>query len=545
MNAAVTYTGPADLVRLLEQGLFCQLFEREGMGRAGPRGTSLYQAQRSDAWVICVGSKLASGGREKTTRGVFTQRVRVRDEVTGYLGQEVILPCNFAATISDIKVSQVTWVKETAGRKQNVAVYHPDHGPSYPMEPVSRRIHFRTPSLEDATLIIDRLLMTDEGTYTCEFATYPLGNEDGVTNLIILAKPTNTAKSLEVKIGNNAVPVAVCTSAQGKPPARITWQPESSVNSSVSEVENADGTVTVTSQYIMVPTREANEQHITCLVEHKTLPQPQSIPVELSILYPPEVAIEGYDDNWYLSRSEAMLQCIAKGNPKPTEFTWTTSSGSLPKTVEIQDNKLLVRNVDASVNTTFICKVTNRVGQVSTEQVILVRDKPNSDGAGTTGGIIGGLIAAIVALAVVATGILICRQQQKNRMEQEEDDLEGPPAYKPPPPCQLSEETEPVPKPSEAETIPLKSPYFEPSDTDGHFGGVLPTTVEEAPRYHELPTLEEREAAADPAPSLDDEYLDQINPIYDALSFAAAEEEVALAPLATDKAFVMSRAMYV
>ncbi|XP_053123003.1 nectin-2 isoform X4 [Hemicordylus capensis] len=424
MNAAVTvssaarvcYTGPADLVRLLEQGLFCQLFEREGMGRAGPRGTSLYQAQRSDAWVICVGSKLASGGREKTTRGVFTQRVRVRDEVTGYLGQEVILPCNFAATISDIKVSQVTWVKETAGRKQNVAVYHPDHGPSYPMEPVSRRIHFRTPSLEDATLIIDRLLMTDEGTYTCEFATYPLGNEDGVTNLIILAKPTNTAKSLEVKIGNNAVPVAVCTSAQGKPPARITWQPESSVNSSVSEVENADGTVTVTSQYIMVPTREANEQHITCLVEHKTLPQPQSIPVELSILYPPEVAIEGYDDNWYLSRSEAMLQCIAKGNPKPTEFTWTTSSGSLPKTVEIQDNKLLVRNVDASVNTTFICKVTNRVGQVSTEQVILVRDQPAKRQSSSVGALAGSVVGGAVVLALLGAGVfLVLHRRRRSR----------------------------------------------------------------------------------------------------------------------------------
>lgn len=47
------------------------------------------------------------------------------------------------------------------------------------------------------------------------------------------------------------------------------------------------------------------------------------------------------------------------------------------------------------------------------------------------------------------------------------------------------------------------------------------------------------------APAQEDEYLDQINPIYDALSFAAAEEEMALTPVATDKAFVMSRAMYV
>ncbi|XP_066495150.1 nectin-2 isoform X2 [Tiliqua scincoides] len=443
---------------------------------------------------------------------VLAEWVKVQDEVTGYLGQEVILPCHFAATNqgTNIQVSQVNWVKETGGKKQNVAVYHPKQGHYYPTEPGSDRIHFRTLSLEDATLIISRLLVSDEGTYTCRFAAYPLGDEDGVTNLVVLAKPTNTAKPQEVKIGNLEAPVAVCTSANGRPPARITWQSDLNGNASVSEVANADGTVTVTSQYRLVPTREANGKSITCVIEHKTLPQPESIPVTLSILYPPEVSIEGYDDNWYLSRNEAVLVCSAKGNPLPTEFTWSTTSGPLPKTAVAQGSRLVVRNVDTSVNTTFICQATNRVGQVSTELVVFVRDKPNLDGAGTTGGIIGGLIAAIVALAVVATGILICRQQQKNRMEREDDDLEGPPAYKPPPPCQLSDEGQ-----------------------------------QEAPRYHELPTLEEREAAGNAAPSPEDEYLDQINPIYDALSFAAAEEEMALTPIATDKAFVMSRAMYV
>ncbi|XP_034973412.2 nectin-2 isoform X1 [Zootoca vivipara] len=474
--------------------------------------------------------------------GAIAQRVKVLDEVTGYLGQEVTLPCTFVSMGTEIKVSQVTWMKEAAGRKQNVAVFHPDHKPSYPLETERGRIRFRTQTLEDATLIIGPLRMADEGTYACEFAAYPSGNENGITNLVVLAKPTNTAEAQEVKASNLELPVAVCTSASGKPPARITWQSGLKGNATVSEVTNADGTVTVTSYYRMVPTKEANGQHITCIVEHKTQPQPEALPVVLSILYPPEVTIEGYDDNWYLSRNEAMLKCTAKGNPLPTEFTWSTANGPLPKTVEVQGDKLLVRNVDASVNTTFRCQATNRVGQVSTDQVIFVRDKPNLEGAGTTGGIIGGLIAAIVAVAVVATGILICRQQQKNRMDREDDDQEGPPAYKPPPPCQLSDETEPVPTPSEAESIPLKAPFYEPSITDDLFGGVAATAMEEAPRYHELPTLEEREAAADAGPSMEDEYLDQINPIYDALSFAATEEEAAMS---TDKAFIMSRAMYV
>ncbi|XP_044290725.1 nectin-2 isoform X2 [Varanus komodoensis] len=344
------------------------------------------------------------------------QRVNVRNEVTGYLGKEVILPCNFVANSPETKVSQVTWVKETGGRKQNVAVFHPDHGPSYPMERDSTRIRFRTPSLEDATLIIDPLLMSDKGTYTCEFATYPLGNEDGFTELIIVAKPVNRATAEEVKASKIEVPVALCTSSNGKPPARITWQSGLAGNASVSQVVNADSTVTVTSRYSMVPSKEANGQRIACVVEQKTLAQPEVLPVVLSILYPPEVTIQGYDDNWYLSRNEASLTCLAKGNPTPTQFTWTTPSGTLPKSVEVQGARLIVHNVDQSVNTTFICEATNRVGQVRSEQIVFVRDQPAKRQSGSAGALIGSIVGGILALAILGAIVIvfiICRRHSR------------------------------------------------------------------------------------------------------------------------------------
>ncbi|XP_034973414.2 nectin-2 isoform X2 [Zootoca vivipara] len=347
--------------------------------------------------------------------GAIAQRVKVLDEVTGYLGQEVTLPCTFVSMGTEIKVSQVTWMKEAAGRKQNVAVFHPDHKPSYPLETERGRIRFRTQTLEDATLIIGPLRMADEGTYACEFAAYPSGNENGITNLVVLAKPTNTAEAQEVKASNLELPVAVCTSASGKPPARITWQSGLKGNATVSEVTNADGTVTVTSYYRMVPTKEANGQHITCIVEHKTQPQPEALPVVLSILYPPEVTIEGYDDNWYLSRNEAMLKCTAKGNPLPTEFTWSTANGPLPKTVEVQGDKLLVRNVDASVNTTFRCQATNRVGQVSTDQVIFVRDQPAKRQSSSAGALAGSIVGGILALALLGAIVFFVLRRHRHQ----------------------------------------------------------------------------------------------------------------------------------
>ncbi|XP_072836356.2 nectin-2 isoform X2 [Pogona vitticeps] len=346
---------------------------------------------------------------------LFAQRVKVLHEVTGYMGKEVVLPCNFATTTPDIKVSQVTWVKEAGGRKQNVAVYHPEHGPSYPMKGNQSRIQFRTPSLEDATLIIKPLLLMDEGTYTCEFATYPLGNEDGVTSLTILASPTNTAEAKEVKIGNTEQPVAVCTSAHGKPPARITWQSALNGNASLSQVTNADGTVTVASQYSLVPTKEADGQRITCVVQHETLTQPESIPVTLSILYPPVVSIEGYDNNWYLSRSEATLTCSARGNPAPSQFLWSTPSGPLPSSVEVQGDRLVVRNVDASVNTTFICQATNRVGQVSAEQAVFVRDQPAKRQSGSSGALVGSIVGGILALVILGAVVVFVFYRRRPR----------------------------------------------------------------------------------------------------------------------------------
>uniref|UniRef100_A0A8C3HMV2 Nectin cell adhesion molecule 2 n=1 Tax=Chrysemys picta bellii TaxID=8478 RepID=A0A8C3HMV2_CHRPI len=336
--------------------------------------------------------------------------------VTGYVGDEAMLQCLFPATSPDIKVSQVTWMKEMGGKKQNVAVYLPDHKPNFPLDN-SGRIRFLNVSLQDATLIIQPLRMSDEGTYVCEFATYPHGNEDGVTTLSILARPTNTAESRKVVAGNTTIPVAVCTSANGKPPAQIKWLSTLPGNFNASEMTNGDGTVTVTSQFNMVPTAAADQQQITCVISQRTLAAPENIPVVLSVLYPPQVTIDGYDDNWYVSRSEAVLRCAAKGNPKPTQYSWSTPSGTLPPTVQVQGDRLVVQSVDVAVNTTFICQVTNSVGTTRVEQTVLVR----GECAGVLpwwlrmGAVAGGLVGGILALALLGALVFFLLRRRRAR----------------------------------------------------------------------------------------------------------------------------------
>ncbi|XP_065429967.1 nectin-2-like isoform X4 [Chrysemys picta bellii] len=267
-----------------------------GAGRTGGRGRTPSRGREGRAELEPSGTPLRPMGAPRSLvfwsllSVVLTQRVKVRNEVTGYVGDEAMLQCLFPATSPDIQVSQVTWMKEMGGKKQNVAVYLPDHKPNFPLDN-SGRIRFLNLSLQDATLIIQPLRMSDEGTYVCEFATYPHGNEDGVTTLSILARPTNTAESRKVVAGNTTIPVAVCTSANGKPPAQIKWLSTLPGNFNASEMTNGDGTVTVTSQFNMVPTAAADQQQITCVISQRTLAAPENIPVVLSVLYAPRPAL--------------------------------------------------------------------------------------------------------------------------------------------------------------------------------------------------------------------------------------------------------------
>lgn len=131
-----------------------------------------------------------------------------------------------------------------------------------------------------------------------------------------------------------------------------------------------------------------------------------------------------------------------------------------------------------------------------------------------------------------------------------------------------------------SEHSPLKTPYFdagvscaeqiprpgaETRPTVMPRSGLLDVRGQDMPRYHELPTLEERSGPlllgaaglgspilVPPGPhgmervSLDieeeeeeEDYMDKINPIYDALSYASPSDSY------QSKGFVMSRAMYV
>ncbi|XP_043539236.1 nectin-2-like isoform X2 [Chiloscyllium plagiosum] len=441
------------------------------------------------------------------------QNVKVEPFIYGYVGNQAILRCQFVDPDNSLQVTQITWMKNPTTSKVNLAVYNPDFGINYPTD-TGGRIHFRKVTNTDATLIIDRLEMADDGIYSCEFATYPDGNQDATTNLTILAKPENSGKTILVQAGHAEVPVARCVSANGKPPATINWSGGSEGNVSETVTKNNNGTFTVTSEYLMIPTGDNNGEKLTCVVMQQALDRPETIPITLSVQYAPIVSIEGYDENWYLDREHASLTCSAKANPQTLNYKWLLNGKPLPSSIQVDGHQLTVRDVSYIVNGTFTCEVTNSLGTGRAKMDVVVREDPVDSGS-TTGAIVGGIIAAIVILTVLVTAVLIFKRQRKNT-DEEEDDLE-PPNYKPPPPKKTLEGIDKVMKTEDEkmESIPITTTYFETGAEEDN--GMTLT------QYYDEPGLNTEVKSANIAVRPGD-YLEQENPIYNDLSYNEPEE---------------------
>lgn len=86
---------------------------------------------------------------------------------------------------------QVTWIYEPKdGERINIAVFHPKFEPNYPLSPVKGRVGFSPspPNVANPSIEITNVRMNDEGKYICEYATYPIGNEQGITYLVMLGR---------------------------------------------------------------------------------------------------------------------------------------------------------------------------------------------------------------------------------------------------------------------------------------------------------------------------------------------------------------------
>lgn len=77
--------------------------------------------------------------------------------------------------------------------------------------------------------------------------------------------------------------VAQCEAADGKPAATIKWLASVGGNHSTSTTNGPDGTVTVRSEYRLVPTPADNGREVSCRVDQRTQERPWVYPIKLSV----------------------------------------------------------------------------------------------------------------------------------------------------------------------------------------------------------------------------------------------------------------------
>lgn len=100
--------------------------------------------------------------------------------VTGYVGHDVTLPCQFIPG-QKVNITQVQWELEPPdGIKIKVLVFSSTFGVN-----ISEPFLKRTVELEEQSLVIRNVEMGDAGSYTCSVAAFPSGSHQGTTNLLV------------------------------------------------------------------------------------------------------------------------------------------------------------------------------------------------------------------------------------------------------------------------------------------------------------------------------------------------------------------------
>ncbi|XP_050814818.1 nectin-3 isoform X1 [Gopherus flavomarginatus] len=307
--------------------------------------------------------------------GAFAGPV-VDPHVTAVWGKNVTLKCIIEINET---ITQISWEKVHGKSTQTIAVHHPEYGFSVQGE-YQGRVSFKNYSLTDATIILNNISFSDSGEYVCKAVTFPLGNAQSSTTVTVLVEPivTLTKGPNSLIDGENQTVAAICTAAAGKPAADVDWE------GGLGEMESSstsfpNETVTVVSQYKLIPTKFARGRRITCVVRHPALEKEMRYPYTLDILYAPEVSVTGYDGNWFIGREHVQLRCNADANPLPMEFTWTRLDGQWPEGLMSSNNTLHFNSpLTYNYTGTYVCKVTNSLGQRSDQKAIYILDPPTT-----------------------------------------------------------------------------------------------------------------------------------------------------------------------
>ncbi|XP_014909178.1 uncharacterized protein LOC106960552 [Poecilia latipinna] len=236
----------------------------------------------------------------------------IAHNVTGVLGEDVYLKCEY---LGGGKIQKAEWKRKfnSLGKFKRLVGISRQNGKLF-----SRDGFSEPASLNNLTVRMRVSSMEAEGEYICDFEEEE-ENSFSIIYVTVLAKPEVQIAVSSETINDTHYQSVSCSAVGGRPTPRISWlvggRPPSdfpfpfTVNE--NEAAHLNGTSTLRS-ILRYPTHLQDEQSVTCVVKHETLPNPERSTARVETYARPNVTIkadmvqEGGNDFWVVS-------CISSG----------------------------------------------------------------------------------------------------------------------------------------------------------------------------------------------------------------------------------------
>uniref|UniRef100_A0A8C7D0X9 Ig-like domain-containing protein n=1 Tax=Oncorhynchus kisutch TaxID=8019 RepID=A0A8C7D0X9_ONCKI len=286
---------------------------------------------------------------------------------TVLLGEDVDLSCRLIET--DEELEQITWQKSTLEGTQNhnFMLINPK-GVNKFISPngLTGRVQFiGNPSENLGSIRITAVRLLDEGTFTCIFSVFPSGAYNTEIPLTVLVPPVvSVTVDVAPVIGENEVVLSTCVAAGAKPQAEVTWKTGkfgSLLRTVTNSTQHTNGTTTVLSHLLGVPTKAANQQQVQCVVNQSALVTEKTYNYSINIHYPPQSV------NITLSEASkaTVFLCVADSNPHPN-YTWSRVVQPWPgSSVRAEGDILHFLSLSSELNGLYVCEASNPYGRAT------------------------------------------------------------------------------------------------------------------------------------------------------------------------------------
>ncbi|XP_029302477.1 uncharacterized protein LOC115017900 [Cottoperca gobio] len=234
--------------------------------------------------------------------------LEITHNITAVLGEDVYLRCIY---LGESKIESAEWKRKINSKMKTKRLAGFTDGKPFSRENISSPV-----SLTNLTVKMKVHSVEAEGEYLCEFES-EAESDSGSVFLTVIARPDIQILVNAETINGSDYQAVSCSAVGGRPVPQITWLVDGRSPSdypftvSVSETVHSNGTSTLSS-ILRFPTHLQDEDSVTCVVQHPTLPNPKLTRVRVETYTRPNVTIkaemvqQGGSEFWVVS-------CISSG----------------------------------------------------------------------------------------------------------------------------------------------------------------------------------------------------------------------------------------